>query len=122
MSIGRWLDAALSRAASLTVRFVGAREGRRLNRAYRGRDYPTNVLTFVYSARPLAADIVLCAPVIAREAKQQRKALLAHYAHLVVHGALHAQGCDHEHARAARLMERREARILAAIGIADPYV
>jgi probable rRNA maturation factor len=118
-TIARWLDAALQERARITVRFVGAAEGRRLNRIYRGTDHATNVLSFAYA--PLAADIVLCVPVIAREAKEQGKALLAHYAHLVVHGALHVQGFDHERALDAQLMERREVRILASLGFADPY-
>jgi probable rRNA maturation factor len=123
-SVARWIAAALARAAAVTVRFVGRTEGRRLNRAYRGRDYATNVLTFAYDRTPrgaLAGDIVLCAPVIAREAREQRKALRAHYAHLTVHGALHLQGYDHQQARDAARMERLETRILARLGFPDPY-
>jgi probable rRNA maturation factor len=123
-SIGRWLGAAMARGARITVRFVGAAEGRRLNRVFRGRDYPTNVLTFVYSAArggALEGDIVLCAPVIAREARAQGVARRARYAHLAVHGALHLQGYDHERGRDAARMEARERTILARLGFGDPY-
>jgi probable rRNA maturation factor len=120
-SIARWAAAALERPARLTVRFVGRREGRALNRTYRRRDYATNVLTFVYDDAPLSGDIVLCAPVVAAEARQAGRALAAHYAHLVVHGVLHLQGYDHERSRDAAAMERREAEVLAALGLPDPY-
>ena len=104
------------------MRVVGAREGRTLNRRYRGRDYATNVLTFIYGAkRGLNGDIALCAPVIAKEARAQGKALEAHYAHLLVHGVLHLQGFDHENAQEAAAMEARETAILAALGYANPY-
>ncbi len=96
-NVVRWLRYALQSDAELTVRIVGADEGRALNRDYRGKDYATNVLTFDYMPAPcLTADLVLCAPVVAREAGENRKTLRAHYAHLLVHGALHAQGYDHE--------------------------
>ena len=121
-SIRKWARAVLPRAFTVTVRYVGQAEGRRLNRAYRSRDHATNVLSFVYAARPLAGDIVICAPVVAREARAQGKALAAHHAHLIVHGLLHLRGYDHEKsAREARRMEDRERRILARLGIADPY-
>jgi probable rRNA maturation factor len=121
-SIERWLDAALDRPATLTVRIVGTAEGRRLNRTFRARDYATNVLTFVYETAPaLSGDIVLCAPVIGREAREQGKPLVAHLAHLVVHGALHLQGLDHERDADARRMEAREKAILARLGYPDPY-
>ena len=113
--------AALRGKATVTLRYVAESEGLRLNREYRGRDYATNVLTFVYSARPVAGDIVICAPVVAREARAQGKAVADHHAHLLVHGLLHLQGLDHEAEGEARAMERREARILAKLGIADPY-
>ena len=101
---------------------VGAEEGRLLNRDYRGKDYATNVLTFDYARAPrVVADIVLCAPVVEREAGEQGIALEAHYAHLLVHGALHAQGFDHEHAADAKAMEARESEIVVALGFADPY-
>jgi probable rRNA maturation factor len=116
-----WARAALSRAATVTVRYVGAAEARRLNRAYRGRDYATNVLTFVYGARPLSGDVVVCAPVVAREARAQGKEVAAHHAHLLVHGLLHLQGFDHERPSEARRMEARERRILARLGFTDPY-
>jgi len=121
----RWLAAALGQSATITVRFVGASEGRRLNRDYRDQDYATNVLSFGYgSARPgqvLTGDIVLCAPVLRREARAQGKALSAHVAHLTVHGALHLRGQDHQSPSAAARMEALEKRILAKLGYADPY-
>lgn len=117
----KWAAAVLPRDARVTVRFVAEAEGRRLNREYRGKDYATNVLSFPYSGRPLAGDLVICAPVVAREAKEQHKASAAHYAHLLVHGALHLQGFDHEAARDAERMERRERLILARLGFPDPY-
>jgi probable rRNA maturation factor len=116
-----WARAALPRDAQVTLRFVAEAEGRRLNRAFRGKDYATNVLTFVYSQRPLAGDVVICAPVVAREAREQGKALDAHHAHLVVHGLLHLQGYDHERDADAARMEGRERRILAQLGFDDPY-
>jgi probable rRNA maturation factor len=121
-TLARWLAAALEADAEITLRFVGGAEGRRLNRDFRGRDYATNVLTFDYAHAPVVqADIVLCVPVIRREARQQRKPPRAHLAHLVVHGALHAQGYRHDRAAPARRMEAREAAILAALGLPDPY-
>ncbi len=121
----RCLKAALAESADITVRFVGTAEGRALNRAYRKRDYATNVLSFAYgrAARgaPLAGDLVLCAPVLRREARAQGKAVKAHTAHLAVHGALHLQGHDHEKPRAAARMEALETEILARLGYADPY-
>jgi probable rRNA maturation factor len=118
----RWAHAALERDARLTVRIVGAGEARALNRHFRGTDRPTNVLTFVLRKRPrLEGDIALCAPVIAREARAWHRSAAAHYAHLLVHGVLHLQGYDHETARQARLMERRESRVVARLGFADPY-
>lgn len=124
-TLRRWVAAALGpriARAVLTLRFVDAREGRRLNREYRGRDYATNVLTFEYARAPLAADIVLCVPVIVREARALRRPARAHFAHLVVHGVLHAQGMDHRHDREAHRMEAAERRVLAALGYPDPYV
>jgi probable rRNA maturation factor len=118
----RWARAALGRDARVTVRIVGGTEGRALNRSFRGRDYATNVLTFTMRERPaLEGDLALCAPVIAREARAQGKSLAAHYAHLVVHGVLHLQGHDHATRREARRMERRESRIVTALGFPDPY-
>ena len=121
----RWLGAALKGSAVITVRFVGTAEGRRLNRAYRGGENATNVLSFGYGraarGRALAGDIVLCAPVMRREARTQHKPLEAHCAHLAVHGALHLQGYEHDDPRAARRMEALERKILAKLGYPDPY-
>jgi probable rRNA maturation factor len=121
-TLRRWARAALDGNAAVTIRFVGTREGRRLNARFRDRDYATNVLTFVYDdGLPLAGDLVLCAPVLRREAREQGKKLADHIAHLVVHGMLHLQGFDHATARTAGVMERRETAILAGLGIPDPY-
>jgi probable rRNA maturation factor len=121
-TLARWVAVALERDAEITLRFVGAAEGRRLNRDYRGRDYATNVLTFGYASAPsIHADVVLCVPVIRREAREQRKALRGHLAHLVVHGVLHAHGYDHDGADRARRMEAIEAAVLARLGLPDPY-
>jgi len=120
--VARWIRHALACDAQITVRIVGEAEGRALNRDYRKKDYATNVLTFGYDGTPLCADLVLCAPVIQREAAAQRKSLQAHYAHLIVHGSLHAQGWDHETSAAdARRMEAHETEILAGLGFVDPY-
>lgn len=129
--IARWARAASGARghdAELAVRIVGAAEGRKLNLLWRGRDYATNVLSFPAPrlGRPAAmrslGDIVLCAPVIEREARKQHKRAEAHWAHMVVHGCLHLLGLDHENEADARRMERRERRILAGFGIADPYL
>lgn len=136
-----WARAALGAGgcgAEVAVRVVGLAEGRRLNLVWRGRDYATNVLSFPVPAgadghvrgrarghgprRRFLGDVVLCAPVVAREAKRQRKTPEAHWAHLVVHGCLHLAGLDHERAADARRMERRERRVLAALGFPDPYL
>jgi probable rRNA maturation factor len=118
----KWASAALERDARITVRIVGRAEGRALNRDYRGRDYATNVLTFVFrDAPPFEGDLALCAPVIEREARSGRISVPAHYAHLVVHGVLHLQGYDHENDADARIMEHRESRIIAGLGYPDPY-
>jgi probable rRNA maturation factor len=120
--VARWLRAALEAPAQIAVRIVGEDEGRALNRAYRGQDHATNVLTFDYQRDPVVvADLVLCAPVVAREAREQRKTLAAHYAHLLVHGALHAQGHDHQTRHDAKCMEARESELLLALGHPDPY-
>jgi probable rRNA maturation factor len=102
-----------------TLRIVGAREGRQLNRRFRRRDYATNVLSFPYGRGE--GDVVLCHPVIAREARAQRKSLAAHYAHLVLHGLLHLRGYEHEKKREASRMERAEIRLLARAGFGNPY-
>jgi probable rRNA maturation factor len=146
-TLRRWVSSALENDAQLTLVFVNARVGRKLNRDYRGRDYATNVLTFAYETvaspdvsvvpiapktsrrseklrtpvAPIHADIVLCMPVVRREAREQGKTLRAHLAHLVIHGVLHAQGHDHERDRDARRMQAIETRLLAALRIGDPY-
>src|ERR1700744_6354492 len=120
----RWVKAALFADAQLTLRFVDEDEGRALNRGYRGKDYATNVLTFAYAESeddPVSGDIVLCCPVVEREELEQGKPLDAHYAHLVVHGVLHAQGYDHEDDDEAREMEGIETDVLGALGFPDPY-
>ena len=120
--IRQWARAALAADAQITIRVVGQAEGRMLNRCYRRRDYATNVLTFVFrDSPPFAGDLALCAPVITREARAQRKTVAAHYAHMVVHGVLHLQGYDHENKKDAAVMERRERDLLARFGYPDPY-
>jgi probable rRNA maturation factor len=122
-SVARAIRHALADDAEITVRIVGEEEGRSLNKSYRKKDYATNVLTFDYEQEPVVmADLVLCAPVVAREAKEQGKTLAAHYAHLLVHGTLHAQGWDHETSEAdAEEMEAYEVAILAGLGLKNPY-
>lgn len=122
--IRRWAAAALERRATLLLRFVSRSEGRALNRQYRGIDAATNVLTFAYGELPddgVRADVVVCLPVVAAEARAQRKPRDAHLAHLVIHGVLHAQGWDHDTAASARAMEAHERSLLARFRIADPY-
>jgi probable rRNA maturation factor len=120
--VARWIRAGLELPATITVRIVGEEEGRALNREYRKKDYATNVLTFDYVQEPaIEADLVLCAPVVAREAEDQKIDLAAHYAHLLVHGTLHAQGYDHEVDDEAACMEARETEVLAMLGFDDPY-
>jgi len=124
----RWARAALVHDVEATVRIVDDEEGQRLNRDYRGKDYATNVLTFEYGpaddseAAPLTGDIILCAPVVAREATGPGKSLDAHYAHLTIHGMLHLQGYDHEDEADARVMEALESFIMRQLGLPDPYV
>jgi probable rRNA maturation factor len=121
-SVARWIRAALEAPAEITVRVVDEEEGRSLNQSWRGKDRPTNVLTFAYDDGPAVhADLVLCAPVVAHEAQEQGRSLEAHYAHLIVHGTLHAQGLDHEDDAEATRMEARETQILAGLGFGDPY-
>ncbi|MFK3649354.1 rRNA maturation RNase YbeY [Lysobacter enzymogenes] len=133
-SFRKWVAAALKgriREADLAIRLVDSKEGRSLNRHYRGRDYATNVLSFPADLPeglpkgvklPLLGDLVLCAPVVAREAREQKKVLNDHYAHLTVHGVLHLLGWDHEDEREAECMEQLEREILATLGIEDPYL
>jgi probable rRNA maturation factor len=118
----RWIKAAIERDSQLTLRFVGTAEGRRLNRDYRGKDYPTDVLTFGYSIRPtVLADIVVCVPVLKRAANTLRKPIYDHLAHLVVHATLHAHGHHHGDAAAAQRVEVRERKILQSLGKRSPY-
>lgn len=121
--VARWIRAALEAPGEIAVRLVDEDEGRELNRSYRGKDYATNVLTFDYAREPLVhADLVLCAPVVEREARELGLPLADHYAHLLVHGTLHAQGWDHETSdEDAEAMEARETEILRALGLHDPY-
>jgi probable rRNA maturation factor len=133
VSFRKWVAAALDgriREADLAIRIVDSKEGRALNRHYRGKDYATNVLSFPaerpeglpeHVKLPLLGDLVLCGPVVAREAREQRKPLVAHYAHLTVHGALHLLGWNHEDEREADCMEQLEREILTGLGVADPY-
>ena len=122
-SVSRWIRHALQRDAEITVRIVDAEEGQTLNRDYRGKDYPTNVLTFDYTQAPfVTADLVLCAPVVEQEAKDSHKTLQAHYAHLLIHATLHAQGYDHETSEKDALeMEALEILLLGALGYGNPY-
>ncbi len=122
-NIEKWIGFALQRAGEVTVRIVGDEEGRALNRQFRGKDYATNVLTFDYTQKPaVMCDLVLCGPVVEREAREQRKPLASHYAHLLVHGTLHAQGWDHEADESGALeMEALEILLLGALGLGNPY-
>jgi len=124
----KWVEAALLGPAELTIRIVDAEEGQALNKAYRGKDYATNVLTFAYNEEeelgeddPTQADIVLCTDVLQREADEQKKTVEEHAAHLVVHGVLHAQGWDHENEDDAEEMEQFERDIMEVLGYPDPY-
>lgn len=122
--IKKWVHASINHPGNLTVRFVNRTEGKLLNSQFRTKAYATNVLTFTYgiNQRELAADIVLCMPVVTSEARDQGKAIKAHLAHLVVHGCLHASGLDHMTQRDAKVMEAREVAILKNLGFSDPYV
>ncbi len=123
------LETALTQAAEITVRFVDLTEGQTLNHDYRGKDYATNILSFGYDdedmpvieGMPLLGDLVLCHPVVCNEATTQGKSIAAHYTHLLIHGALHLQGYDHLTEAEAAIMELLETKLLATLGIADPY-
>lgn len=122
-AIKTWLQAALTEDLTVTVRFVEEEEGRRLNRDYRGKDYATNVLSFPYTTNPpYAGDLILCVPVIERESMEQNKPLAAHYAHLIIHGALHLLGFDHQAEKDAQVMEDKETTIMRQLKFADPYL
>ena len=126
----QWVELALSgyqEPAELNIRLVDEKESRSLNRDYRGKDKPTNVLSFPFAApqvveSDLLGDLAICAPVVAREAREQNKPLPAHWAHMVVHGVLHLLGFDHQDERQAQEMERVEVELLARLGVADPYL
>ena len=118
-----WIRASLESPAEITVRIVGAEEGQRLNKEFRGKDYATNVLTFDYADEPVVlADLVICAEVVEREAVEAKIDVVAHYAHMLVHGTLHAQGYDHEADDEAECMEARESKLMVALGFEDPYL
>lgn len=118
----RWARNTIRVDSEITLLIVDEAEGRELNNAYRQKDYATNVLTFPLAEEPfIIADIVICAPVVAKEAKEQGKTLEAHFAHLTAHGVLHAHGYDHEIAEQAELMETVEIQILTKLGYSDPY-
>ena len=121
--VARWIRHSLDIDGEITVRIVGDQEGQRLNREFRKKDYATNVLTFDYMQSPVVmADLVLCAPVVAQEAREQGKTLQAHYAHLLVHGTLHAQAWDHETSEVdAEAMEAHEIEIMWKLGFKNPY-
>jgi probable rRNA maturation factor len=119
----RWVKAALEQDVQIALRLVDELEGRALNLSYRNKDYATNVLTFVYDdIDPLYGDVVICAPVVEHEAKEQSKGLLAHYAHLTIHAALHLQGYDHEKKRDAKKMEARETALMLKLRYPAPYL
>jgi probable rRNA maturation factor len=122
--IKKWVKACTTASGQLTLRFVNASEGKKLNGAYRNKDYATNVLTFPYeiSKNKVVADIILCVPVIQKESKEQGKILKAHLAHLIIHGCLHAQGFDHEAAKDAKKMEDLEIHHLKKLGFPNPYL
>lgn len=119
----KWVQASTQRDGLITLRFVNAAEGKRLNLQFRQKDQPTNVLTFPYelSKKTVLADIIFCLPVVQKEARTQKKPLQSHLAHLIVHGCLHAQGLDHESAAEAKIMENQEIRLLKLFGFSNPY-
>lgn len=118
----RWVQAALQHDVQITLRIVDENEGRYLNKSFRGKDRATNVLTFVYDNElPVYGDIIICAPVVVKEARKQRKNVMEHYAHLTIHAVLHLQGYEHEQEEEATAMEAQEAAIMQKLGYADPY-
>ena len=121
--IKKWVKSAVQLNGLITLRFVNAAEGKKLNFAFRNKDYATNVLTFPYelSKKAIAADIIFCLPVIQKEASDQSKAVKAHLAHLIIHGCLHAQGFDHENDKEATKMEGQEIILLKSLGFTNPY-
>lgn len=124
--VGSWIKKALQENATITVRFVGQSESKKLNANYRNKDYATNILTFPYELQNgidhLSADLVICLPVLEKEAKQQKKTFEQHLIHLIVHGTLHAQGFDHEDEVEAEAMEQLEISILKKLKQANPYI
>jgi probable rRNA maturation factor len=122
--IKKWVKSTGASSGLITLRFVNAAEGKKLNASFRKKDYATNVLTFPYerSKNSLTADIIFCLPIIQKEARDQEKTLKAHLAHLIIHGCLHAQGYDHENDRDAKKMEALEIKLLKALGFANPYL
>lgn len=121
--IKKWVKSAVQLNGLITLRFVNAAEGKKLNLAFRNKDYATNVLTFPYelSKKTIAADIIFCLPVVQKEASDQSKAVKAHLAHLIIHGCLHAQGLDHENDKDAKKMEGKEITLLKSLGFTNPY-
>jgi probable rRNA maturation factor len=123
VTIKKWVKSAVQLNGLITLRFVNAAEGKKLNFSFRDKDYAANVLTFPYelSKKTLAADIIFCLPVIQKEAKEQDKSVKAHLAHLIIHGCLHAQGLDHESDKEAKKMESKEILLLKSLGFSNPY-
>ena len=122
--IRKWVLAAIQNSATLTIRIVGSAEGRKLNREYRNKDYATNILTFNYpsASNDIISDLVICMPVLTKEASEQKKTVENHFIHLLVHGLLHSQGFDHENNIEAEAMEALEINILSKLGIQNPYL